>query len=123
VHPRAVEAPFIIRKDDFYYLFVSFDQCCQSTSSTYRVMVGRSEHVTGPYVDRDDVDMMEDGGTQVTFPTERWRGPGHNAILQEESVDYIVYHAYDAENLGAPTLRIDALVWDDEGWPSIPGQG
>lgn len=120
VHPRAVEAPFIIRKGDFYYLFVSFDSCCQGAASTYRVMVGRSENVTGPYVDRDGVDMLQDGGTQVTFPTERWRGPGHNAILQENGKEYIVYHAYDAEADGIPTLRIDPLEWDSEGWPFIP---
>jgi arabinan endo-1,5-alpha-L-arabinosidase len=119
----AVEAPFIIRKEDFYYLFVSFDQCCQGVNSTYRVMVGRSEAVTGPYVDRDGVEMLSGGGTQVTYPTERWKGPGHNAILQEEDTDYIVYHAYDAENNGARTLRIAVLDWDEDGWPSIAGQG
>jgi arabinan endo-1,5-alpha-L-arabinosidase len=115
----AVEAPFIIRKGDFYYLFVSFDFCCRGADSTYHVVVGRSEAVTGPYADRDGVAMLEGGGTQVTFPTERWRGPGHNAILQDEDSDYIVYHAYDAENQGIPTLLIDPLVWDADGWPSI----
>lgn len=117
--PDAIEAPFIIHKNHFYYLFVSFDACCQGINSTYHVMVGRSEAVTGPYVDRDGVEMMKGGGTQVTFPNERWRGPGHCAIVQEESVDYIVYHSYDADNLGQPTLRIEPLVWDAEGWPSI----
>jgi arabinan endo-1,5-alpha-L-arabinosidase len=117
--PDAIEAPFIIRKDDFYYLFVSFDFCCQGAASTYHVMVGRSEAVTGPYVDRDGVEMLKGGGTQVTFPTDRWKGPGHNAILQDNGVDYIVYHAYDAEHSGAPTLRINPLTWDADGWPSI----
>jgi arabinan endo-1,5-alpha-L-arabinosidase len=119
VNHGAVEAPFIIRKGDFYYLFVSFDFCCRGVDSTYYVAVGRSEHVTGPYVDRNRVEMLKGGGTQVTFPTERWRGPGHNAILQEDGVDYIVHHAYDAENQGVPTLRIAPLTWDAEGWPSI----
>ncbi|MBN1285397.1 MAG: arabinan endo-1,5-alpha-L-arabinosidase [Anaerolineae bacterium] len=122
VNYGAVEAPFIIRKDDFYYLFVSFDFCCRGVDSDYHVMVGRSENVTGPYVDRDGVAMLEGGGTQVTFPTERWRGPGHNAILQEDGNEYIVYHAYDAENTGIPTLRIDLLLWDADGWPSIGAQ-
>lgn len=115
----AVEAPFIIHQGDYYYLFVSFDACCRGVESTYRVMVGRSEAITGPYVDREGVEMLAGGGTQVTFPTERWRGPGHNAILREEDKDYIVYHAYDAEASGMPTLRIDPLVWDEDGWPSI----
>jgi arabinan endo-1,5-alpha-L-arabinosidase len=119
VESGSVEAPFVIRKGDFYYLFVSFDFCCRGVDSTYRVMVGRSETVTGPYVDRDGVAMLRGGGTQVTFPTERWRGPGHNGILQANGVDYIVYHAYDAENQGVPTLRINQLTWDADGWPSI----
>ena len=117
--PDAIEAPFIIRKGDFYYLFVSFDFCCRGADSTYHVMVGRSDKITGPYVDRDGIKMTSGGGTQVTFPTDRWRGPGHNAILQDNGTDYIVYHAYDAEHQGAPTLRIDPLTWDTDGWPSI----
>lgn len=120
VNSGSVEAPFIIRKGDYYYMFVSFDFCCRGVDSTYRVMVGRSESVTGPYTDRDGVAMLDGGGTQVTFPTERWRGPGHNGILQEDSHEYIVYHAYDAETHGTPTLRIEPLVWDADGWPSIP---
>jgi arabinan endo-1,5-alpha-L-arabinosidase len=121
VHPRAIEAPFIIRHDDYYYLFVSFDQCCQGTASSYNVRVGRSETITGPYEDREGVPMMKDGGTQVTFPTDRYRGPGHNAIFSEDGQDYMVYHAYDAVQGGTPTLRIDPMAWDDEGWPYIPG--
>lgn len=120
-HPRAVEAPFIIRKNGYYYLFVSFDQCCQGINSTYNVRVGRSEEVTGPYVDRDEIPMLLDGGTQITFPTSRYKGPGHNAIYSEDGQDYIVYHAYDAVQAGTPTLRIDPLEWDEEGWPHIPG--
>jgi arabinan endo-1,5-alpha-L-arabinosidase len=116
---NAVEAPFIIRKGAFYYLFVSFDFCCRGAESTYRVMVGRSEAITGPYLDRAGVPMLDGGGTQVTFPTERWRGPGHNAILQDDDGDNIVYHAYDADSEALPTLRIDPIAWDDEGWPSI----
>ncbi len=119
VNHGAVEAPFIIRKGDFYYLFASFDSCCRGVDSTYFVTVGRSEAVTGPYLDRDGTEMLKGGGTQVTFPTERWRGPGHNAILQEDGVEYIVYHAYDADAVGTPTLRIAPLTWDDEGWPSL----
>lgn len=114
----SVEAPFMILKDGTYYLFVSFDQCCQGANSTYRVMVGRSESVTGPFIDRDGVPMLEGGGTQVTFPTDRWRGPGHNGILQEDGEEYIIYHAYDtARGQDTPTMHIDKLVWDADGWP------
>lgn len=115
----AVEAPFIIRRGDYYYLFVSFDFCCRGVESTYHVRVGRSDNVTGSYVDRDGIHMEAGGGTQVTFPTQRWKGPGHNAILQVDETFYMVHHAYDAEMQGTPTLRIAPLDWDDEGWPMI----
>jgi arabinan endo-1,5-alpha-L-arabinosidase len=101
VNSGSVEAPFIIRKGDFYYLFVSHDFCCRGVESTYHVVVGRSENITGPYVDRDGVALTAGGGTQVTFPSERWKGPGHNSILQENGVEYIVYHAYDARLCGS----------------------
>lgn len=118
---RSVEAPFIIYRHNFYYLFVSFDACCQGINSTYNVRVGRSEEVTGPYIDREGVPMMEGGGTQITFPTVRYKGPGHNAVFTEDEQDYIVYHAYDAVQGGTPTLRIEPLEWDDDNWPSIVG--
>ncbi len=119
--PNAIEAPFIIRHGGYYYLFVSFDFCCRGADSTYHVVVGRSQQVTGPYVDRDGVPMLEGGGTQVTYPTARWRGPGHNAVLQEETGDYLVYHAYDAYFNGLPTLFISPITWDADGWPSVSG--
>lgn len=121
VHPRAIEAPFIIQRGDYYYLFVSFDQCCQGTTSNYNVRVGRSEAITGPYVDRDGVPMMEDGGTQILFPQGRWRGPGHNGIITVDEQDYILYHSYDRVQGGVPTLRIDPLMMDEDGWPYVPG--
>lgn len=119
VRDNPVEAPFIIRRGDFYYLFASYDFCCRGVESTYYVVVGRSETITGPYVDRDGVSMLQGGGTQITFPTDRWRGPGHCAVLQTDDADYIVYHAYDAQMGGTPTLRIDQLTWDADGWPLI----
>ena len=118
---RSVEAPFIIYRNDYYYLFVSFDNCCQGINSTYNVRVGRSESVTGPYVDREGIPMIEGGGTQVTFSTNRFKGPGHNAIFSEDGTDYIVYHAYDAYQGGTPILRIEPLEWDADDWPSIVG--
>ncbi len=118
-HPRAIEAPFIIRHRDFFYLFVSFDQCCAGIDSTYHVRVGRADAVTGPYVDRAGVSMLEGGGTQITFFNERFRGPGHNAVFYEDDQHYIVYHAYDTVYVGTPTLQIQRLSWNDDGWPYI----
>ena len=56
--PGAVEAPFVIRRGEYYYLFVSFEFCCRGADSTYYTVVGRSTEPTGPYVDRDGKKMM-----------------------------------------------------------------
>jgi arabinan endo-1,5-alpha-L-arabinosidase len=121
--PGAVEAPFIIRKNGYYYLFVSFDFCCRGKESTYNIRVGRSRLVTGPYKDRNGDDLRSGGGTLVVGSQGRWRGPGHCSILQDEDGEKIVYHAYDAEKRGAATLRISPLVWDAEGWPALRSAG
>jgi arabinan endo-1,5-alpha-L-arabinosidase len=117
--PGAIEAPFIYRHGGYYYLFVSFDFCCRGIESTYHVRVGRSRKVTGPYVDRDGKDMREGGGSIVVASEGRWRGPGHCTVVADGEGDSLVYHAYDAERRGVPTLRVAPLTWDAEGWPRI----
>jgi arabinan endo-1,5-alpha-L-arabinosidase len=112
---EAIEAPFIVRHGPNYYLFVSFDLCCRGTKSTYRVMVGRSERVTGPYLDADGKPMLQGGGTELLKGNSRWLGPGGESVLKRPDGDIIVFHAYDAVT-GKPALQISTLVWAD-GWP------
>ncbi len=117
----AIQAPFLLYRAPYYYLFVSFDRCCQGVSSTYNIRVGRASDVLGPYVDRDGVPMLEGGGTLLLEGDDRWRGVGANTILSTGGQDYNVYHSYDANAAGRATLRISGIAWDSEGWP-IPGR-
>jgi arabinan endo-1,5-alpha-L-arabinosidase len=116
----AIEAPYIVRRCGFYYLFVSFDRCCQGMNSTYNIRVGRSENVLGPYVDKSDRRMLDGGGTQIVQGGGSWRGPGHNAVLFSGDKAYNIFHAYRSDN-GASQLRIAELAWDADGWPVSGG--
>ena len=113
----AVEAPYVVRHDGYYYLFAAFDLCCRGTNSTYRTVVGRSRTVTGPYLDRATKPMTEGGGTEVLASHGSIIGPGHPAVLQDGAQDILVYHYYHDPQLTATgRLAMNRIDWVD-GWP------
>ncbi|MFD2706052.1 glycoside hydrolase family 43 protein [Salibacterium lacus] len=114
VNDRSIENPMITYRDGSYYLFASIDYCCQGADSTYKIVVGRSDSITGPYVDRTGIPMMEGGGTLIDSGNEKWAGPGGQFVYQNR---IIARHAYDTEDDGDPKLLISDLQWDEEGWP------
>ena len=114
----AVEAPFNFKKNDHYYLFVSFDFCCRGKKSTYKIVVGRSKDIYGPYIDQQGVAMNEGGGSLVLQGDTRWAGIGHNSVYSFDGKDYLVCHAYDSNDQGKPKLKIETLEWKD-GWPVV----
>lgn len=114
---RAIEAPYVISRDGYYYLFAAFDACCRGTSSTYRTMVGRSRTVTGPYLDRDGKAMTVGGGTEVLASHGTIIGPGHPAVLHDGADWVLVYHYYyDDRTPATGRLAMNLLDWAD-GWP------
>jgi arabinan endo-1,5-alpha-L-arabinosidase len=116
---NAIEAPFIFRKGKFYYLFASIDYCCKGVNSTYKMIVGRSEKLTGPYHDGSGKPMATGGGTILLEGDENWYGVGHNGVVTFDGVDYLVFHGYDATDGGKPKLNIRKLNWDKDGWPVV----
>jgi arabinan endo-1,5-alpha-L-arabinosidase len=117
--PGAVEAPFIFKKDGYYYLFVSFDFCCRGKESTYKVVVGRSEKIQGPYLDKAGVRMDNNGGTLVREGNDKWAGVGHNSVYHFDGKDFLIYHGYDIADGGKPKLIVNELKWDSSGWPVV----
>lgn len=115
----AVEAPFIFHHDGYYYLFVSYDLCCRGANSTYNVVVGRSEKVTGPYIDKDGVSMMDGGGTVVAKGNGHYAGVGHCAVVNLQGKDYMFMHGYDSEHDYRSKLLVKELSWTADGWPMV----
>ncbi|WP_300726549.1 arabinan endo-1,5-alpha-L-arabinosidase [uncultured Bacteroides sp.] len=115
----AVEAPFILKHDGYYYLFVSFDYCCRGMESTYNVVVGRSKDVTGPYVDKEGKPMHKGGGSLVLKGNDKYIAVGHNAAYHLDGKDYFLAHAYEIASDGAPKLIIREISWTADGWPEV----
>lgn len=115
---NSVEAPFIFKKEGWYYLFASYDFCCRGAESTYKVVVGRSRNVDGEYIDEEGNSMLEGGGTLVVQGNDKYAGVGHNAVATFNGIDYLLFHAYDMERKGASFLRILPITWAD-GWPKV----
>ena len=123
--PRLVEASWLIRHDDFYYLFFSGDNCC-GPDAEYGVMVARSRHATGPFETLEQAKGVPH--SLILQKTDRWIAPGHNSIATDRSGQvWIVYHAIDVnrprqrqedEINSRRILLIDPIEWVD-GWPVV----
>lgn len=117
---NAIEAPFVFKKNSWYYLFASIDYCCKGEQSTYKVIVGRSKNSRGPYLDKDGNELRTGGGSVVAQGDKNWYGVGHNAAYTFDGKDYIIYHGYDAKDKGRSKLIIKEITWDKDGWPEKP---
>lgn len=114
----AVEAASLVQRNGFYYLFVSFGQCCQGVNSTYRIMYGRATSIHGPYRAQDNAPMLMGGATELLTGNGQWAGPGGQSVLIDPlGGDTIVFHAYAIPD-GSPWLHVNSLLWPDD-WPVI----
>lgn len=89
------EAPEIIYKDGYYYLFIAYD----GLDVPYNTRVVRSENIEGPYLDitgRNFTNGSGDSYPIVTHPykfnlSNGWVGISHCAIFQKEGADEWFY--------------------------------
>ena len=117
--PAEIEGPFIFKKGDYYYLFVSWGLCCRGKDSTYKIMVGRSKDVKGPYLDKEGKSLAEGGGSLLLGGNKDWPGLGHNSAYTFDGKDYLVFHAYEAADNGLQKLKIAEIKWDEKLWPVV----
>lgn len=115
---NAIEAPFLVYKDQWWYLFVSHDYCCRGLKSDYKTVVGRSRDIKGPYLDRDGKAMLESGGTLIAGPDDNFSGIGHCSVYRFGDRWVFAAHAYDRSQNGASKLYLRDIKWLDE-WPEL----
>lgn len=117
---REIEAPFIHKHGDDYYLFVNWGICCRGVRSTYEIRVGRSKSITGPYRDREGTNMRDGGGTLVLGSHDGFIGPGHSSIVRDcQGRERLACHFYDATQRGRACLALPFLTWSKDGWPVV----
>ncbi|EIM88636.1 glycoside hydrolase family 43 protein [Stereum hirsutum FP-91666 SS1] len=111
----AIEASVVYQFGDFFYLFSSWDLCCQGTSSTYNIRVGRSSSATGPFVDEDGVALTSGGGTLILGTHDAIVGPGGQDILTDTDGVILVYHYYTSTGSFLGLNHLDF----SSGWPVV----
>jgi arabinan endo-1,5-alpha-L-arabinosidase len=118
---REIEAPVLFKRCGHYYLFVSHGLCCPGQGRSveqlsYRVLVGRSDNVLGPYMDREGKALIDGGGTLIVEGDDTFAAAGHSDVIVAEGKIYNLYHAYRRPR-GSAELRVTELLFDEEGWP------
>ncbi|MDR1864171.1 MAG: family 43 glycosylhydrolase, partial [Bacteroidales bacterium] len=92
--PNGTEGTYIHKRGKYYYCFGSTGTCCEGANSTYRVVVGRSESLFGPYLDKAGNSMFDNHYETVLHGNAVFAGPGHNAeiVTDDEGNDWMLYH-------------------------------
>jgi arabinan endo-1,5-alpha-L-arabinosidase len=115
----AIEASSIISHNGYFYLFVSFDKCCDGVNSTYRTMAGRSQSITGPYADSTGVAMLQGGGDQLLATSGRYIGPGGGTAWKDGDTYLYAYHYYDGDDNGNSKLQVRPITFTSDDWITL----
>lgn len=118
----AYEGIYIHKRDGYYYMFGAWGSCCEGLNSSYRVIVGRSKELYGPYVNKQGRKMLDNNHETILVGNDLVRGPGHTSQIftDDKGQDWILYHGYEAADVNAGRkMFLDKVNWDNDGWPTI----
>lgn len=125
-YEHLVEGTWVVKRDGWYYLFYSGDNCCEKTPF-YSVMVARSRRPEGPFQKLAEATGAPDSA--IVRADAAWQAPGHNTVITDAAgQDWILYHAIDVRHPRNPdgsvrrAMLIDKLVYKD-GWPRLEADG
>ncbi|MDR2969936.1 MAG: family 43 glycosylhydrolase [Tannerellaceae bacterium] len=118
----AYEGVYIHKHGGYYYMFASVGSCCAGVKSTYTTVVGRSEALFGPYLDKEGKSMTDNHHEILIKGNDRFKGTGHNSeiVSDDEGADWMFYHAIDVSNPTGRVLMMDRVRWEN-GWPVVDG--
>lgn len=140
------EAPYLLKTDDYYYLFVTIGNL--EASGGYNMRVYRSESINGPYLDENGKSSITTsfqsslgGGystEQLATKTDKYTSPlgiklmgaykmygvartqvaqGHNsAFVDDDGKIYVIYHTRFAGAGEGHEVRVHQLFQTEDGW-------
>ena len=124
-YERLVEGAWVHRRDGWYYLFYSGDNCC-GPNAHYATLVARSRSATGPFERMGDAP----GRTSSVLieADDRWLAPGHNMLIDDGAGQtWTLFHGVDRQRPRSSetdevntrrVLLLRAIDWVD-GWPRL----
>lgn len=122
---KVFEASSLYYRDGYWYLFVSSGFY---SNYSYSLKVGRSETLTGDFVDKNGNSLKNGVATTILSTpkssTDFW-GPGHNGGIFDdiEGRTYMYYHCHAKDvpvtvaDYTPRALMLQQMYWDSEGWP------
>jgi arabinan endo-1,5-alpha-L-arabinosidase len=87
------------------------------------MVIGRSKNITGPYLNKEGKNWVDNNYSLFLAGDSTEPGRGHNGFFTEGDTTFIVYHAYTRAANGASLLNIKTLYSDKDGWPTIQPTG
>lgn len=111
------EAAYVLKRDGYYYLILSTGD--YSKGGTYRLVVGRSQNIMGPYVNKAGKDMIDVNHELMLKGSDEFSSPGHCSRIITDDVgnEWILYHAYPNDK-DYRCMLLDRVEWE-EGWPVV----
>ncbi len=116
----AYEGTYIHKRGKYYYFFASIGSCCEGIKSTYTTVVGRSENLWGPYVDKNNQPMMDNHHEILIHKNDAFVGVGHNSdiVQDKDGNDWVFYHGVYLEKPRGRCLFLDQINWEND-WPVV----
>jgi xylan 1,4-beta-xylosidase len=111
-----VEAPEIVARGGWLYLFYSGNSYGPPRHCAYALGVARARSVFGPW--------RRDPANPILRSNRTWRCPGHASPVSDQSGRlFLLYHAYPASGgaLAPREALLDQVTWTPHGWPAVNG--
>ncbi len=123
----SIEAPYILKANGYYYLFVSYGAL--DREGGYQIRVFRSDKPDGEYVDMNG--QAPSGGGHRVFGLKlsgnydlpslwlSYMATGHNSAFvdSKDGKIYVVYHTRFDNGSETHSPRVHQLLMNAEGWP------